>query len=731
MQKYSIGRDTANNIVLNENSVSRRHAELILNDNGAIFIKDLASSNGTLVNGKRISELQLQKGDMLKFGNISFNWEQYLNSHQKIPASPVNNPGKKMGLASLLNDKNEIIIGRSNDCDIVVNDSAVSRKHLRVIKFKGGYYAEDLGSTNGSYLNQHLLKSRTRINSSDILYVGLHKFSLDETEQDFTKENAIQAIKVKKEFKNGNIGLHAINLNIKAGSMVALMGPSGCGKSTLLKTLNGDNPATSGQVYIFGLELIKNYEFLKRKIGYVPQDDIVHSELTVNDTLYYAAKLSLADNALENLIEERITEVLASLNLNDPVIRHTRVKSLSGGQRKRVSIAVELLNKPSLLFLDEPTSSLDPETIEEFLKCLKNLCNEGTTVVMVTHKPEDLHFVDEIIFMGKKGYHVFAGPQEEFLHYFQKKNILEVYSLISSEKNAKAWYGKLNISDTDHQIGSSSELKKDSQISLFRQLFWLSKRYMDIKISNRKNISLIFIQPLLIAILLKLSFDHLLIDKGGSKFGDTGAIFMMAIASIWFGVSNSAKEIVGEKAIFRRERMYNLSLGNYFLSKWIVLSIISIFQLLLFLIILKISYWEEIINFIPTFGFLLLISTSSIIFGLLLSAISESTEEVMSILPIALLSQIILAGIITPLKGKVTDFLSFFTFGRWGTEGIARLQNAPGSDFMNSINANLYSPNLFHTFNSLFANVGVILTLDAVMILLVFFALNRMGRKMN
>lgn len=199
------------------------------------------------------------------------------------------------------------------------------------------------------------------------------------------------------------------------------MGPSGCGKSTLLKALNGDSPASSGEVFIFGLELVKNYELLKQKIGYVPQDDIVHSELTVNETLYYAAKLRLSDGALETLIQERITEILVSLNLNDTAIRSTKIKNLSGGQRKRISIAVELLNRPSILFLDEPTSSLDPETIEEFLKCLRYLCQQGTTVIMVTHKPEDLHFVDEIIFLGAKGHHAFAGSKNEFLSYFQKK----------------------------------------------------------------------------------------------------------------------------------------------------------------------------------------------------------------------------------------------------------------------------------------------------------------------
>ena len=225
------------------------------------------------------------------------------------------------------------------------------------------------------------------------------------------------------------------------------------------------------------------------------------------------------------------------------------------------------------------------------------LSNVWELCIMKT-KPEDLYYMNEIVFFGIKGYHVFHGPRDNFLPYFQKKNIVEVYSLLNSEIVAREWNRKLNKSSQNHEVTKVTSIKKNNNISPIRQLFWISKRYLDIKLSNRKNMALLFLQPLLIAILLKLAFPHLVSENFGIKIGSVSAIFMMTIAAIWFGVSNSAKEIIGEKPIFRRERMYNLSIGNYFLSKWIVLSLISFFQLLVFLLIIQFLYGNELNNFL-------------------------------------------------------------------------------------------------------------------------------------
>ena len=211
-------------------------------------------------------------------------------------------------------------------------------------------------------------------------------------------ELAITAIGIEKTYSNGVKGLKKMDLSIPSKSLLAIMGPSGCGKSTLLKALNGDTPPTKGKVFLFNLELSTNWQYLKTQIGYVPQDDIVHRQLTVEQCLYYTAKLRL-DNISDRYIDKKIDQVLADLNILEK--KKNLISNLSGGQRKRVSIAVELMTDPLIMFLDEPTSPLDPQTIEDFLEILKKLSDRGTTVIMVTHKPEDLDYMDEVIFMAE------------------------------------------------------------------------------------------------------------------------------------------------------------------------------------------------------------------------------------------------------------------------------------------------------------------------------------------
>lgn len=736
--EIEIGREPKSgvSVAVADASVSRSHASVALRG-GRLYITDLGSTNGTWMGGKQLApnRAELLTGSvMLGNGAITIELSTEASPMPHPPVSPPAAPsaGSEKSLDAWLQSKSEIIIGRSADADIVLNDPASSRKHTRVFRGKDGIYAEDLNSTNGTYINGRRIKGRQKLGADDVLYIGLNAFRLGSARVDLSRENAITAVSVSKVYKNGHVGLQPLSISIPGRQMVAMMGPSGCGKSTLLKILNGDNPATGGQVFLYGLELLSNYELLKQKIGYVPQDDIVHAELSVDDTLYYAAKLRLDSDAGEDEIRERMEEVLTSLNINDPKIRQNKVGSLSGGQRKRVSIAVELLNKPSILFLDEPTSPLDPETIEEFLKCLRRLCDQGTTVVMVTHKPEDLNYVDRLIFLGSRGYHVYDGNREQFLAHFGKQNIVEVYSLLNSESSSKDWYRKWYREDRNAEITRNASIRKDRDVNPLSQLYWLMRRYFHIKVSNTRNLILLLVQPVLIASLILMVYQVLLKeDPNPAKTQvSPGVLFLMAVAAVWFGVSNSAKEIVGEKAIFRRERMFNLKLGPYLLSKWLVLSIISLVQLFIFAGILKAGYGDQFAAFFPSTLFLLAISASAILFGLLLSVMSDTTEEVMSILPVALMPQIILAGMVAALDNKFTELLSYGTLGRWGTEGLARIQDGyEAGPFTRVIEQNLYGEGLIKAFNTFGYNMMALGLIDVVMLVSIIIFLVRGEKK--
>ena len=546
----------------------------------------------------------------------------------------------------------------------------VSRQHAILTSESGSFFLDDLNTTNGTFVNGQQIVGKVLIKQSDQITIGTQTFALQSGLIDL--KYAIVADNIEKIYPKGNVGLSKMSLKIPTNQFVALMGPSGCGKSTLLKGLNGANPVTSGAITIQGLRLNNdNFNTLKKHIGYVPQDDIVHSELSVEKTLFYAAKLRISEDVSNTEINEKIDQVLLSLNLETATIRKNRISELSGGQRKRISIAVELLNDPSILFLDEPTSPLDPETIDDFLSCIQELVRKGQTVIMVTHKPSDLSYVDKVIFLSKGGYHTYFGEKDELLSHFNKDSIIEIYSLMKNPQLGQEWYQKwIKIHPVVEEKVQQETLEPKPVTSIISQYFWLSLRYFNIKLNDGWNLGLLVAQPFIIGCLLIFIFNQLQVS----------VLFMMSISAVWFGVSNASKEIVSELPIYERERMFNLNIGNYIASKITILTIIAFFQVLIFVSIIDFAYDSEshqvsLWAYWSNVGFMLFLSVSATIFGLLLSAVFSNTEKVMTFVPIALMPQIMLTGIIAPLDNNIKVFLSYFTLGRWGTEGFAQLQD--------------------------------------------------------
>lgn len=483
---------------------------------------------------------------------------------------------------------------------------------------------------------------------------------------------AISANRVTKKFSNGKIGLHETSFEIQSKSLVAILGPSGCGKSTLLKTLNGDSRCSSGTILINGLELNNiNFDYIKRHIGYVPQDDIVHKDLTVEQSLWYSAKLRLTESD-NDFIKNKIEEVLDIFNLQGIRKNHIGEENvgISGGQRKRLAIAIEILTNPLILLLDEPTSPLDPQTIGEFLKTLKTLANRGTTVVMVTHKPEDLDYMDKVIFMAEGGYMAYYGHKDpkEYLSYFKSYDILEVYSKLV-KNNALEWIEKYkfyNPHPTFIQVGLKNQ-KPPQSINYITQYYWLTIRYFNIKLNDVKNLLIMLGQAPAIAGLICVIFPTI------SQI----VLFFISISAIWFGTNNAAREIVVEKLIFKRERMINQAIFPYILSKLTVLGIIALVQSFIFIFIIWYNYKNNTIhlnNPMLTFWWMSVLSLSSTLLGLLLSSLFNKAEKVMSFIPLALIPQIMLAGIIVKIDNVFKELLSYLTLSRWGSEGFAKIQ---------------------------------------------------------
>jgi ABC-type multidrug transport system ATPase subunit/pSer/pThr/pTyr-binding forkhead associated (FHA) protein len=726
-QTIHVGRSSSAQIVLEHPSISRLHLKLDYSDRG-VFVTDCGSSNGTMLGNRRLVEqvpVQWTQGELyLGNGAAVLRWMGFEQGRARSEQAGG-------GLRRWMEGKSEVVIGRSSQCDCVLEDVMVSRKHARVYAVGHEVWVEDLHSTNGTFINGKRITGKHKLRGEDSLSIGAHVFHLDR-ENVAQSEYAIVAEGISKVFANGVKGLQHTTIKLPSKKFIALMGPSGCGKSTLLKALNGDSPPSSGQVTIFNQDMRSNFESIKHIIGYVPQENIVHEALTVEQALYYASKIRLPEDTSDEEIETRIGEVLKVLKIDSPQLRSNAISKLSGGQKKRVCIAVELLTKPKVLFLDEPTSPLDPETIEEFLNCIRALCEQGTTVVMVTHKPEDLTYVDRVVFMGVNGHLSYDGGKEGLLSHFRKENIIQLYSLLSDKQQAANWHSKWfqNQSVTVDTF-PNIEVQR-SRSNPVKQFYWLAARYFQIKLANPVNMLLMLVQPLFIAGLVIISYPELVkqaVDSQGSASEEAQipVLFLTAIAAIWFGVSNSAKEIVGEWDIAQREFRVNVRLMTYLLSKFVVLTIISALQIAIFLILLNI-YYSELNNMGQMFLVLCVVGAAAIQFGLLLSVFSRSVEVVMSLLPLALMPQIILAGFLSPLSQNLGAALSAITLGRWSTEMLTRIQDEhlPNPIFTNAMEFMLYPRELDILKNgTLTGNFLAMLLLLVVMHVIVVIKLNQ------
>ncbi|QYO66989.1 ATP-binding cassette domain-containing protein [Leptolyngbya sp. 7M] len=441
----------------------------------------------------------------------------------------------------------------------------------------------------------------------------------------------------------------------------------------LIEALNGVRPATSGYVRINNLDLYRNLDSLKQSIGYVPQEDIIHQELSVFRTLYYVAKLRLPSDVSRKEIVSIIEEVLDVTGLSER--RNVAVSDLSGGQRKRVSMAVELITKPSVIFLDEPTSGLDPATEDKIMKLFRQIAESGRTVIMTTHAMENVGLFDKIVVL-MRGKLVFFGTPNDALKHLGASSFKQLYdrletpvsdgrvktNSVSSEVIAEEWKQRyLKTSQYSELIKkplseirsfSSSGRRSRSRLGLFgsvRQFFDLSRRYFEVLLRDKLNLAILFLQAPIIALMTFLVI--------GAKSPRDFVYFVLSLVSIWFGTSVSAREIIRERPVYRRERMFNLGIIPYLASKFFVLGVIVFIQCLMFFVPLK--FFDligamlmpgELLG-IPQFWTMLLTASVGMALGLLISALFKTQEIATSLVPLILIPQILFSGLVGVPQG--------------------------------------------------------------------------------
>jgi ABC-type multidrug transport system ATPase subunit/pSer/pThr/pTyr-binding forkhead associated (FHA) protein len=668
-------------------------------------------------------------------------------------------------------------IGRTENNDIPINHPQVSANHAQVESVSGRLYVMDRGSANGTYVRGHRIQpgQKVEIQSGEKIYVGPMPLQLvmgeggqvEVMNEAYAEERwqgrplyEIEAwslflqVPDRDDKSKDKVLLDNISFKALPGDMIALMGPSGAGKTTLLLTLNGYMPPTEGLVRINGEDLYSIYDTLRGSIGYVPQDDLVHPELTVWEAVRYSAKFRLPPDTSEQEIDQRVEQTLKDLGLEsqkDLQIGSPEAKILSGGQRKRVNIALELVTDPVILYLDEPTSGLAADDAASLINLLHELTRAtGKTIIMTIHQParEEYEKFSHALILGYGGVPMFFGrtiPDSYtfFSNWAQGQNLnvegieglpvdnpRDMFALITERE--RPIYEQLLAQDPTAQRASArhaaavqwrSEYYADTN-PIYKQMYsgrravgtgegqrgvpevhrstrgqfrLLFSRYFKCKVRDKVGTGILMAQAPIIGFLLALVFlDQAqeapawclgalqqVAQRAGEKPSSdvfetlaltqdhTPAAFFLVVSSIWFGTSNAAREVVRERSIYLRERMVNLGLFNYIMSKFLLLCIFCVIQcgILLAIVFFALGFEGGGAAFGRELAGLVATSVCAVSLGLLLSTLVTSSEAAMALTPIALIPQIVLGGVMVPATSiKTLAPLMNVIPSRWGFE---------------------------------------------------------------
>ena len=632
-------------------------------------------------------------------------------------------------------------IGRANDNEVVVSDLSVSRYHAELRRSsRGGYEIVDLGSHNGTFVNGQRITSAP-VTEADLIGIGPATFRLVGQElQEFidTGDVSLNVQDLVVKIPSGKVLLDHVSFPLGERCLLGVIGPSGAGKSTLLGALTGMSPAGEGSVLYDGRDLYKNYDELKHRIGLVPQQDIMHTQLTARRALRYAAELRFPKDTSARERNERVDEVIGELSLTPHA--QTRASALSGGQRKRVSVALELLTKPSLLFLDEPTSGLDPGLDKSVMEMMAGLAHDGRTVIVVTHSVANLDLCDRLLVLVPGGKVAFFGPPREGLGHFGKPGWAEVFQAFEAEPG-RDWAGEFKRSPLYAQYIESGMNAPASQAgprqfappprrrNYLSQLSTLSRRYLAVIASDRVYLAFLAGAPIALAGILQLVSSKQ--GLAGGPRGNTNAqevLLILAIGACFIGALNSIREIVKEKSIYTRERAAGLSAGAYLWSKLLVLGALSALQAALMTVIglagkpgpaagvlIKGSPLLELVLAMA------LLAIASMALGLLISALVNSSETTLVLLFVSVMAQVVFSGGVFPIAGRTgLSQISWLSPSRWGYGAVA------STDDLNVITPGAKPDSLWnHTTNAWLLDMGMMVVLAAVFALITWRVLKR------
>jgi ABC-type multidrug transport system ATPase subunit len=588
-----------------------------------------------------------------------------------------------------------IKIGRATDNDIVVPDVLASRHHATLVPTPSGTEIQDNRSINGTFVNGARIEKTllhegdvVTIGNIDLVFAGGNLLRRTETEAD-TRTGGLEVHGVTWTIENNKTLLDNISISARPGTLTAVIGPSGAGKSTFARLVAGYTQPTDGAVSFEGHNIHAEYASLRSRIGMVPQDDVVHGQLTVRQALMFAAELRLPPDTTKADREQVVMQVLEELEMTKHL--DTRVDKLSGGQRKRASVALELLTGPSLLILDEPTSGLDPALDRQVMTMLRQLADAGRVVLVVTHSLSYLDVCDQVLLLAPGGKTAFYGPPSGIGAAMGTTNWADIFSSVAGDPDGAARRFVEQNGPPPPQPPSESpvDLGEPTKTSLRRQFSTISRRQMRLIVSDRGYFIFLAFLPFIMGVLsLSVPGDvgfgvPVPAIKGGEAPNEPGQILVLLnVGAIFMGTALTIRALIGERAIFLREQAVGLSTTAYLLAKVFVFAGFALLQsaIVVGINVAGKKWGPGAVTsgaVIPPRTLELYVDVAACcvaaaMTGLALSALAKSSEQIMPLLVIAIMSQLVFQGGMIPVTGRIgLDQLSWITPARWGFASTA------------------------------------------------------------
>ncbi len=701
--RITLGRAEDNDIVVRSPIMSRHHATLEWTPSGYEIRIAPGVTNILRCQGRPVVDHQLlTNGDVLRIDS---------ETPGMMVSMTYTAPGQAPTRLSAVQfgEKERLTFGRDPGNDVIFDMPSVSRFHAQVTKVGRRYYVSDLRSSNGTFVNDKRVEGDVWLKPQDTIRIGPFKLVMGEDE--FTRYDETDGLRVeafhlnKKVRKNLNL-LQDISLVFQPREFIVVVGQSGGGKSTLVDAIAGYRPATEGKVFVNGIDVYQNFDAIRNEIGYVPQRDIIHMELTVYQALDYAARLRMPKDTSKEERHNRIMEVLDDLDLAHR--KDVQISGLSGGQQKRVSIGVELLTRPGLFFLDEPTSGLDPGTETAFMHLMRRLADQGRTIIMVTHATKNVMLADKVVFLARGGYLSWFGPPNEALAYFDKyrseqdrrirpMEFDQIYAILDDQSRGKAkdWADRfasdrafynyivqpLQASQKNLSQGQAQgkkQTRKGSRISSWQQFMVLSSRNVTILRRDRSSLILMLVAApavgaldlVLAPVMGRAPFSY----QDGNAANGAITLFLLTIYALLVGGMSQMREFVKESDIYKRERLVNLRIVPYVTSKVWVAMLLAFYQAFCYTALhyLAFSMPGGLVEFGEVYITLILAVMTGMMLGLLASALSPNSSSAPLIMIMLIVPLIVLSGALAPVPPAISQVAST----RWAFQGLLGIVGA-------------------------------------------------------